>query len=172
MTVLGYQTPILYPCILHGSRGKPGSARSALQRRIEQRQHGLPMALAGGDVVDGKVGEHPAVAGGIGLDFVVDAGVGQRFLEALLHLIGEGLVLDCARDVEARLHPRREHLPYRGIRELTESSHHHQSSGSSLGDTYTPPEPTRSSNPQTFNPELHAIHSGPCGTSGCRACRG
>jgi hypothetical protein len=75
--------------------------RRSLQLPIEQRNQGLPVALGGSGVVDRCIAKHPAVLGRVGLDLVVDAGTGERILESCLRLVGERLILDRARDVDA-----------------------------------------------------------------------
>ena len=50
---------------------------------------------------------------GVGFDLVIDAGVRERFLEARLHVIRKGLILDGAPDVDPRAHFRSE--PVRAV---------------------------------------------------------
>ena len=61
------------------------------------------MALGAIRVVNGHVGGHPAVAEpGVSLDAMVDAGGGQRVVEAALHVVGKRSVLHRAGDVNLR----------------------------------------------------------------------
>ena len=78
------------------------TTRSELERRVEQGEERLPVALGGFRVVDGRVTKDPAVLGRVGLDRVVDAALGERSLEACLHVVGEGRILDGAGDVDPR----------------------------------------------------------------------
>ena len=69
----------------------------------EQVLHGLPVTLGGRLVVSGVVGHGEAVVRWIGFDRVGDASLGQALFEEVLLLVGKGLVLDGAGDVDRGL---------------------------------------------------------------------
>lgn len=68
------------------------------------------MTLFACRVVDGNIAKYPALPGGVGLDNVIYAGLRERIFEALLHVVGETLVLDRAGHVDAGAHARGESM--------------------------------------------------------------
>jgi len=74
---------------------------AAGDRPREQREQGLPVARGRRGVVDRRVGRHPAVAGLVALDDVIDASAGERVVEHLPLGVGERRVVHRAADVDA-----------------------------------------------------------------------
>ena len=68
---------------------RPDYFRGALERRVEEREQRLIVAVGSLSVEHGGVARYPAVFGGIGLDHILDACLGQGFDQALLLAIGE-----------------------------------------------------------------------------------
>src|SRR5947207_11262184 len=87
---------------------------SGPEDRPEELLHGLPVALGGVHVVATVVGYCEAMVGRIGLDGVDYPRLGQRRLQQLFLLVGEGLVLDRPGHIDAGLYPAR--LVVRAVR--------------------------------------------------------